>query len=258
MSLIFLDENNRPMKNNILVYAIIFHHLFCLGQNSFNQNSNTLNSLLFIEQDSGAVFFSDKLSNWSYGFGMFSGYNILSNDLSDKFKNFISFGGSASIEYNNAVIMSIGLVYGPSKTKEDIMLNEKIWNKNSRANFYRVEVYLGHAVFDSKPLKIIPILGVSFDDIKTKEPNPYDFDYEDTLLHEKVQFSEDSFFLGLILDIKTANNYSSNPKSYGAIRIKYSYLMTDFENKYNMFDGNIHSITLGIGGLYRSNKKTKK
>ncbi|MFL1011760.1 hypothetical protein [Flavisericum labens] len=243
------------MKNNILVYAIIFHHLFCIGQNSSHHNLSILNLVLTVEQDSITVSPQHQLSNWGYGVDLNLGYGLLSGDLENNLKNFITYGLSFTFEYKKIVVLGLGYSYGGTRTKEDIQLNGIVWENDLRANIHRGDLFIGHGLLNNKAFRMTPFFGMALIKITPHEPNNYDFDFEDSILYEKVRFDKLAYLFGLMLDIKTTRNSNESNISYGAIRLKYSYYMPHFEKKYSVFNGNIHCITVGIGGVSRKNKK---
>jgi hypothetical protein len=243
------------MKNSILVYSIVFHQLFCLGQNSNHQNSGTLNSIPSIEQDSIVVFQQHQLSNWGYGVDLNLGYGIHSGDLENNFKNFMTYGLSFTFEYKKIVLLGLGYSYGASRTREEIPIKGIVWDNDLRANIHRGNLFVGHGLLNNKTFRMTPFFGIALVSIRSHEPNKYDFDFEDSILYEKVRFEKGAYLFGLMLDIKTTRNSNESDTSYGAIRLKYSYYIPHFEKKYGVFNGNIHCITVGIGGVSRGNKK---
>lgn len=243
------------MKNTILVYVIIFHHLFCIGQNSSHQKSSILNSVLTVDQDSISVSPQPQLSNWGYGVDLNLGYGLFSVDLERNFKNFITYGLSFTFEYKKIVVLGLGYSYGGSRTREEIPINGIVWENDLRANIHCGDLFIGHGLLNNEIFRMTPFFGMALIKITPHEPNKYDFDFEDSILYEKVRFDKVAYLFGLMLDIKTTRNINKSNTSYGAIRLKYSYYMPHFEKKYGGFNGNIHCITVGIGGVSRENKK---
>lgn len=240
------------MGKNFFIYALALNSIISYSQ-GVNDYSLGLN---FIKQDSfNSVSNDETLFKWRHGPGLYLGYVVLADDLGDNFKNFIDFGLSWTFEYKRVIALGVRIDYGVSKTKQDISLDTTTWNHKTRAYFYRGELFLGINIFESRDFKIMPIVGISSISIMSKslDPNfPYYiedekviFDYE----KEKITFEKGATLFGITIDFKIRKQrFKAN--EFAAIKLNYSYYMSNFEKKYGMFNGNIQSITIGAGGLF--------
>ena len=242
------------MRNSIIHCFIIFHQLFCLGQSSKSEYSNIFDSQTAIVQGASLVSSQYQLSNWGYGASLYLGYGNLSEGLDNRFKNFMSYGLYFTFQYKRIAGINLGYSYSASRTKEDIPINGIIWNKDLRANFHCGELFLSSTLIDNETFKIAPLCGLALISINAHEPNNYDFNLEDNLLYDKVKFDKSAYTFGAIFDIKTTKN-NKERHSYGAIRVRYTYYVPHFEKKYDGFTGSIHSIAIGIGGIFSGVKK---
>lgn len=191
-------------------------------------------------------------SKWGFAFEFFSGYGFFTEDLKSSFNNSIPIGIALDIEYKRCVLYLRNYI-GFSKTKNNIPFESGTWVKDAQARVFLPEASFGYILLDNKYVKLVPFLGISSADI-----SPTTHDVEKIPEYEDVGLSfTTTYTSGLNMDLKlgkpnTALVSNGPEQSYRFVRIRYSYNSPQFSWKYTGFNGNIHSITIGIGGFGRA------
>lgn len=194
-------------------------------------------------------------SKWAFTFEFFSGYGILTGDLSKTFNNLVPIGVAFDVYYKNWVIYFRGTV-GISKTKVDLPYNNGVWKTGSTANIALPEASLGYVIMDKRFFKLAPFAG--FGGTEISAPGTEIKKYPD-LKNAGYKVTR-TYFVGVNTDIKLgqakmrSSGYGTE-ESYGFLRIRYTYAIPELERRYNL-PGNIHTITVGIGGLARKIKRS--
>lgn len=242
------------------------HLDFCLENNdNYEINQQTLNdqSDRFIENYPNSEYedfirkyirYKFVTSNWGYGFEFFSGYGLGTGDISKYYSNNIPFGIAFDIYYKNFALYLRDYI-GFSNTKEDINYSNGIWEKNSQARIYVPEASVGYLAFQNNFLQLSPFLGIGATGISATEN---DKEEEPDLEEVDIDFTT-TYILGVSFDIKLKKSktpiVSKVEDSFWFIRLRYSYNYTRFDKKYPDFSGNLHNITIGIGGIGRKIKR---
>ena len=185
---------------------------------------------------------------WSEAGSFFSGYGIFTDDLTKTYRNTVPFGGDLDIYYNRLVLY-MRVYIGLSKTIRDVPYSGGTWAKGSEVTVFIPEASLGYILTDNKLMVFAPFAGIAATDIGPPEsvmdtvPGLKQVELKPTL----------TYSLGLNLDFKlgypnTPYKVSAGLKhAYWFIRLRYSYNITQFDNKYPGFGGNMHNLTIGIG-----------
>jgi hypothetical protein len=198
------------------------------------------------------IRFVYKLSNWGLGFEFFSGYAILTKDLTHYFSNPIPIGVAFDIQYKN-ISVSLRDYLGITQTINPVPFPKGVWPKGETSIAFIPEISFGYIVLDNTHFKCAPFVGLAGTDIS---PNSQDKEYEGLGL----SFTR-TYTVGTCFDWKfqtpkkTANNGYKNPGVWMA-RIRYAYSLPQFDQKYSGFSGNIHNITIGISGFTRPYKRS--
>jgi hypothetical protein len=188
-------------------------------------------------------------TGWSEGGTFFSGYGIFTGDLTKTYRNTFNFGFDLDIYYNRLALYMI-CSFGGSKTMRDVPYPGGTWAKGSDVNVFVYEASLGYILAYNKLIVLAPFAGIAGTEIgppgseMDKVPGLKQVDIGPTL----------TYSLGLNLDFKLG--YPNTPykvsagleNGYFFIRLRYSYNIMRFDNKYPGYGGNMHSITIGIGG----------
>lgn len=193
-------------------------------------------------------------SKWGLGFEFFSGYGIFSGELAEMYNNHGVLGVAFDIEYNRFTLYLRNYI-GFAKTKQDRENAGIAWSKDSPAQMFFPEASIGYTVIENDKIKLSPYAGIGAADIS---PITTDLEQRPELEKLEVGFSP-SYTVGVNLNIKLG--WKVDPfltirqdKSYWFLRLRYGYTMPQF-NDYPMHSGNVHQLTIGIGGLYRGMKR---
>ena len=197
------------------------------------------------------------MSKWGYGINIFFGYGSFNQNLQNNFKNYPLCALSFDFEYKKLLSLNFGINYGAHKTKEDITFKNGIWKKNSKARTDIVEVLIGAIILDNKKFKIVPFAGIAHISINARKPSMYDFELNPDY-SEQFRLDNSACVLGLTLNLKKNRPDISVPGPHGGMvkyevyfKLKYAYYMPKFESKYPNFEGNIHSLSIGLGGIHK-------
>jgi hypothetical protein len=185
----------------------------------------------------------------------FSGYGILTGNLPKTFKNNVPFGIAFDIYYKHIALYLRDYI-GFSKTIRDIPYSTGIWEKGSQVRVFLPEASLGYVIADNKAIMLAPFAGIAGTDIG---PTQFDVTKEPDLKEAALKYTMTCSF-GLNLDLKLG--HSKTPlvstrieQSFWIIRLRYAYCLTQFDKKYPGYNGNLHYLTIGIGGFGRTMKR---
>ena len=185
---------------------------------------------------------------WGFAITICSGYGIFTDDLTKTYRYIVPIVGDIDIYYKRLALYLRDYI-GSSETLLDIPYSGGTWVKGSGAEVIHPEAALGYILAFNKTITFAPFAGIGATEIG---PTEDDLNKTPGLNEVKLEFTT-TYSLGLNLDFKF--NPSNTPTvDYGGlewsslfIRVRYSYNITQFENKYPGFGGNIHTLTLGIG-----------
>ncbi len=194
-------------------------------------------------------------SNWGFGFEFFSGYSLFTENLETRYKNQISIGVAFDVQYKR-VILYLRDYIGLTKTKEDFPYDTGVWEKGSQARVYMSEASLGYVTIDNKYLKVVPFAGIASTDIAATE---VDLTKKPDLDKVELEFTT-TYAVGLNVDIKLGRSKMpivsfEAEQNYLFLRLRYAYCMPQFEKNYDGVSGNMHYLTIGIGGFGRKIKR---
>ena len=109
------------------------------------------------------------------------------------------------------------------------------------------EASLGYVAYNDNRFKLSPFAGIGSMDIS---PPTKDTEETPELKEVSLEFTT-TYIIGINFDIKFGPKHTPkySPKtSYGFMRIRYGYSIPEF-------DGNMHYITIGFGGMARGLKR---
>lgn len=197
------------------------------------------------------------VSDWGYGVEFFSGYGVLTSTLGEAYGNNIPFGVAFDVEYKKFTLYLRDYI-GFSKSKKDIYYDLGIWEKGQAVNVFVPEISAGYSVLNNNLCKVSPFMGISSTEIG---PAVAETDKNPDLSEAALTFTT-TYTLGMNVDFKLHKTYSnsyflSNYKEVGYwyLRLRYSYHMPQFYRHYPDMTGNMHNITIGIGGSGRRVKR---
>ncbi len=187
--------------------------------------------------------------NWSASVEFFSGYGMLTGELSNTYRNFLPIGVGIGIGYKNADL-SIRALNGNHKTNKDLTYSTGIYTKGSKVRIFIPEITLGYSILNNNYLKISPFGGIGLSDIRATT------DQTDKVpeLKELSTGYPAMYVAGLNIEVKFGPKKMPEfmPKTnYSYLNVRYSYGMPQFEKKYAGMHGNFHYITIGHGSMSR-------
>lgn len=192
-------------------------------------------------------------SDWAIGADIFSGYGISTGNAAINFKNHVPIGVGFDIYYKKYVLYLRDYI-GFDRTLNDINYNGVTWNKKSQVRIYLPEASLGYPIISGKKLRMTPFAGISG---LSYSPTLVDInENKDLKVFEKFTSKA---VVGLNMDFIFSNmstGYLFNKDDELFIRLRYGLNYSN-SNKYPYFSGNIHYITVGIGGLGGLPKRRK-
>jgi len=194
-------------------------------------------------------------SNWGYAFEFFSGYGLFTDNLETRYKGQVPIGVAFDVQYKNAILYLRDYI-GLTKTRKDLPYSSGVWEKGSQARVYLPEASLGVVALDNKYFKVVPFAGIASTDIAATE---VDLTKEPDLEQVELEFTT-TYTVGLNLDIKLGRSKMpivtmQAEQNYLFLRVRYAYCMPQFEKTYDGVSGNMHYITIGIGGFGRKIKR---
>ena len=195
-------------------------------------------------------------ADWGLAVECFSGYGAFTNQLPTHFKNTVPIGIAFDVAYKNFVLYLRDFI-GFSRTKDTLVFPEGIWKKGMQARVYLPEASVGYAVMDNHRLKLAPFVGIASTSI-----SPTEHDQNKNLVNDGVELKfTTAYVAGLNLDFKFGHPdaFAFNTKtrqSYWFLRVRYAYSWAQFDKKYTGFSGNLHYLTIGVGGFGRTVKRT--
>ena len=242
---------------------LVIHFYSCLINNdtkTITQDTLNLLTVNFIKKysDNAHIEFLRKHirlkyvpSNWGYGTEFFSGYSFFTNNLKDHFSSNVPIGVAFDLSYKKVVLYLRDYV-GIGHTLHDLTDKNVIWPKKSTYNLCLPELSLGYVIHDGKILKLAPFVGIASTDIS---PTENDIKESPGVEDNQLNFTT-TYSIGFNMDIKFGRNIgiglsSFREESNMIFRIRYAYNLPQFSGKYAGFEGNMHYITLGIGGFGR-------
>ena len=221
------------MRNNInkkLLGLLLFSLLFL---NPANAQQNTYTAI--------------KTAKPMYGGYIGLGYNVLSGNLSEYFKNPFSLPITIDFVYKRLGLqMNLDGAWG--KIKKTMVFEDSLsWNKGDNAFHSGLGFNIGFSVYNSKKLRITPIAGYSFNYISKKWWNSSDI--------SKYEPESNVLNIGLLFDFKEAFMSSAASTGvydqYAGLRISAGvYLPLSDNDMYpQYYDGSMIYLSFGIVAL---------
>jgi hypothetical protein len=163
------------------------------------------------------------LSKWGFGMDFFTGYCVLTKDLSKNFNNPVPIGIAFDISYKRLVLYLRNFI-GFSKNKNDITYTNGIWSAGSQVRVYLPEASFGFVILDHKRVKLAPFAGIASTNFS---PTENDIKLQPDVKQAQLEFTH-TYTAGLNIDIKTGKarpNFVSmqDEVSYSILRVRYAY-----------------------------------
>lgn len=194
-------------------------------------------------------------SKWGYGFEFFSGYGLATGNLYNSFHSHVPLGVAFDVLYKNWTLYLRDYI-GIGSTHADIAVKGTVWPNATKANTMIPEATLGYMLPIKGKLHLSPFAGVGGLILSPTESQKDESYYKQ--VGELGRFAE---IAGVNLDIKlgkTSGGYPMamyNEEGFWFLRIRYGYVMTNLGKLYPGLSGNMHYLTIGIGGQGRRIKR---
>lgn len=194
-------------------------------------------------------------SNWGLGFELFSGYTQFTGDLQRQFKSSVPIGIAFDIGYKKALLFLRNYI-GFSRTLEAIPFAGGTWKKGAQARVYLPEASLGYVLLNTNLLRLVPFAGISSTDIA---PTEYDKSRIPEYENVELKFTT-TYTAGINADFKLGKSTAgivsmTAEQAFWLLRVRYAFNSPEFGKKYRGFEGNLHYLTIGIGGFGRKLKR---
>lgn len=201
-----------------------------------------------------------KPSDWGLGFAVNFGYAAKTGDFSKSFKNDGNFDFNIDVAYQK-YIATMGIMATFGNARKDIVKSSSlVLPKDTITKIYNLYWSLGYRFFDDKRIIITPMLGIGTTWInpgttagRKHDPVLKDFDYSYGLTTN----------FGVAADIrlgkirKVVGQDFVRP-SYTALRLGYKFSLNNIsKHAPTFYDGNLHTVTVGIYFFGRSVKPVR-
>lgn len=245
-----LSQEEKDFYILFLNYLLLSEHELYLSQDAVNKDCKEFINYYpvsgFNEFIKKYIILEFERKKWAFGVELFTGYGIVTNELSKAFTNNIPFGFIFDIYYKNFVLY-ISDYIGFGKTNKDLKFGNYIWKENSQANVIIGGLTLGYCFLNKNNIKIAPFAGINgtFISATDKEKKRMNAEYED------ISLSSASLEFGINMDFtlkrKKVPKLEYLPADqYGFLRVRIEYIHPWFDNIYM---GDLVNITVGIGGF---------
>lgn len=193
-------------------------------------------------------------SDWALGFDFFSGYGITTGNALYNFKNHVPIGVGFDVYYKKLVLYLRDYI-GFDRTLNDIEHNKVVWPKRSQVRIYLPEASLGYPVISNKLLRITPfagIAGISFSPTMVDVQRDKSLETFEKFMTKAAAGINTEF----LLNTSSGRFWGMAEDDEFFLRLRYGYNFSN-SNKIPYASGNVHYITIGIGGVGRLNKRRK-
>jgi len=194
-------------------------------------------------------------SKWGYGFEFFSGYGLATGNLYNSFHGHVPIGVAFDVLYKNWTLYLRDYI-GIGTTHRDISVHGTVWPSATKANTMVPEATLGYMLPIKSRLHISPFAGVGGLLLSPTESQKSESYYK-----QVGELDNFAWITGVNMDIKLGKNkgnyaiVSYNEEAFWFLRIRYGYVMSNINKLYPGLSGNMHYLTIGIGGQGRRVKR---
>jgi hypothetical protein len=236
---------------------LVFGDEYKINQDSLNNEADNFlreyNNSPYEKYIRSYIRFVYKKSDWGIGVEFFSGYAILTKQLSETFSNPIPIGVAFDIQYKN-FSLSLRDYIGFTKTLKPIPLSPGIWPKGESSIAFIPEASIGYVILDNTHFKCAPFIGIASTNISPSATKKEEF--KDLELSFTTTYTIGTSIDWKFLPKKKSGYTFPMGSDEWMIRIRYAYCLPQFDKKYSGFNGTIHSITLGLGGFSRPYRRS--
>ncbi len=191
-------------------------------------------------------------SDWGLGSEFFLGYNMFTDGLSNHFTNRVVGGFACDISYKK-LTASVRVNFSGTKTLQEITRRGITWPKDVNGYMIGSDLAFHYPVFQSRNLLISPVAGIggmgigpSFEQVKEEYPELKDF----------KELSSFNYLVGLDIKVNAWNNEIDLSRYGGGyVGLRYTYYIPNLGERHELQRGNMHAITLTVGGFGHQRKR---
>lgn len=185
--------------------------------------------------------------NWGLGYEFALGYGNTFGQLHNNFGDGVGIGLEFEVLYKQAHFQTRFHVLS-SKTRNDITVNGLTWPGNTVGNFFTADFAFQYPAFMNKKIKLMPFVGIGAVGVSPVAKVVKDYPE----LEDFKTMSAFSYFAGVDFRFNFWNKTVNLSKDGGLyVNLRYSYYFPNYGKKYDFMAGNLHLITLGVGGFTR-------
>jgi len=192
------------------------------------------------------------LGNWGAAIELFFGMGFPTGGLRERFIDDVA-GGVALDVYYKKFEFILRMYGGSYHLKKDIEFSKGIYPKDSAMTVFLPELSFGYAVFENHRIKLAPFAGIGGLFIHTTSKKRKEIPEL-----KELSASAFAFNFGASFDIRFSKKpqYKYYPNSFDLfLRIRYNFCLPIYPNKYDAISGQLHTVTIGLGGFSRSSKR---
>lgn len=188
-----------------------------------------------------------EVGNWGMGYEFALGYGNTVGQLQNNFGGGMGLGLELEVLYKQAHFQTRFHVFS-SKTRNDITVNNLTWPGNTAGNFFTADFAFQYPAFMNKKIKLMPFVGIGAVGVSPVEKVVKDYPE----LEDFKTMSAFSYFAGVDFRFNFWDKTVNLSKDGGLyLNLRYSYYFPNYGKKYDFMAGNMHLITLGVGGFKR-------
>ncbi len=192
-----------------------------------------------------------KAADWGFGYELFLGYNAFTGGLSRHLGNNIAAGFAFDVLYRD-FDLSFRFNYAATKTKREITHHDIPWPAGIRGYLAGADLALHYPIYQSSDCKLLPFIGIGGMGI-----GPADTEIEKyPELDEFKELATLNYLAGLELQLNSWDRDVDLSRTGGLyLGIRYTYYMPEYKRKHAFLEGNMHLITISLGGFGRPVKR---
>lgn len=194
------------------------------------------------------------LGNWGAALEAFAGISFLTGKIKNIYSDEAVGGGGGAVDiYYKKFEFVLRMFGGSLKVTKDMEYSTGIYPKDSAMTVFLPELSFGYTAFENHRIKLAPFVGIGGFFVHTSST-------ERKKIPELKELSVSAFAfnLGTSFDIRFGKKpqYLYYPNSFdGFIRIRYNFCLPIFSTKNNITNGQMHTLTIGIGVFARNSKR---
>lgn len=197
-----------------------------------------------------------KPAKWWLDAHFYSGVIGYTGQLAQNFRTGLAFGVAFDIHYQKWVLQLHDFL-GATRTIRPQPFDTTVWAKDANVTIFIPEAAIGYTLLDHNRLRIIPFAGLAS---ASFAPTSGELDRHPAYAAVGLNFTT-TYTAGLNLDYRLGKASiplgATRPEYPGAfLRLRCSYNSPQFSRKYTGYDGDMFSLTVGLGFGGRAMKRT--